>query len=730
MKHAPMKQNPMNQDPINQKRIDQESKDAILAAVWRALSRRSGRGPQDNALGVSALYGPGASSPSRQDSRGSPSIHPSIQSSIEAPIQASTRPSDRPPDTIKARCLRRAASDGDAIARRWHDKDVHGRYRPQQQGWAFDWMEKARLEALSRRWFPGVAANLHRARLYAMAMPRDPVPDITPPGITPEGTIPPDRMPPETTSQGITPETTSPEKTSESKEFEGTPSFAKPHRAKSPRAKTSEDKTSEGKASKGKKLEDKEDFILSAFGAIAKSPCPKQSVWSDRFALYRDALRGALARQQDFAVVARALLDRFSDDVIDPGDPGDPGDMMEPVQSRGQQGDGDKGQTDGPPSGRSEQESPSQGRDRDSMSDAPSAKQDMSVVDSPPSTPSRGGHAMPFSMHPAAAAGGAASMPSYRPYTTRYDLCVPARSLARDDEIAKLYAGFLEKVRDHRDVVNGLSRRLHRILLTQSHHFWRFDQEDGVLDPARLERVIVDPCASLIWKKERRDPLRDTVVSLLIDNSGSMRGMPIAMAALCADILTRTLERCGVRVEILGFTTRAWKGGQSHRQWDRKGRKPHPGRLNDCLHIVYKSADTPYRKSRCHIALMLKEGLLKENIDGEALLWARRRLLQRPEKRRIIAVISDGAPVDDATLCANFSNILEQHLRFAIGVCERSPGVELIAFGIGHDVGRYYRRAVTINEIDTLGQVLLDRVGDVFRQSGKKKASADRYRAR
>jgi cobaltochelatase CobT len=229
-----------------------------------------------------------------------------------------------------------------------------------------------------------------------------------------------------------------------------------------------------------------------------------------------------------------------------------------------------------------------------------------------------------------------------------------------------------------------------------------------------LSRIVIDPFAPLSFKQERETAFRDTVVSLLLDNSGSMRGRPITVAATCADILARTLERCGVKVEILGFTTRAWKGGQSREEWLRAGKPPHPGRLNDLRHIVYKSADSPWRRVRRNLALMMREGLLKENIDGEALDWAHRRLLGRPEQRRILMVISDGAPVDDATLSVNSGNYLERHLRFVIEQIEQRSPVELIAIGIGHDVTRYYRRAVTIVDAEELAGVMMEKLAELF----------------
>ena len=251
-------------------------------------------------------------------------------------------------------------------------------------------------------------------------------------------------------------------------------------------------------------------------------------------------------------------------------------------------------------------------------------------------------------------------------------------------------------------------------LMAQQNRSWDFDLEEGLLDPARLSRVIIDPMHALSFKWEKDTNFRDTVVTLLLDNSGSMRGRPITVAAMCADILARTLERCGVKVEILGFTTRAWKGGQSREAWLAAGKPPNPGRLNDLRHIIYKSADAPWRRARKNLGLMMREGLLKENIDGEALDWAHKRLLARPEQRKILMMISDGAPVDDSTLSVNPGNYLERHLRWIIEEIEQRSPVELIAIGIGHDVTRYYRRAVTIVDAEELGGAMTDKLAELF----------------
>jgi cobaltochelatase CobT len=302
----------------------------------------------------------------------------------------------------------------------------------------------------------------------------------------------------------------------------------------------------------------------------------------------------------------------------------------------------------------------------------------------------------------------------YKPWTTQFDEVVAATDLCDADELARL-RGYLDQQLAHlQSAVSKLANRLQRRLMAQQSRSWDFDQDEGMLDAARLARVVVTPGQSLSYKIERETDFRDTVVTLLIDNSGSMRGRPIGIAAISADILARTLERCGVKTEILGFTTRAWKGGQSRETWLAAGRPPQPGRLNDVRHIVYKKADEPWRRARINLGLMMREGLLKENIDGEALLWAHARLMARPEERRILMVISDGAPVDDSTLSVNSGSYLERHLRQVIGWIEGKSPVELVAIGIGHDVTRYYSRAVTIMDAEQLGGTIIEQLAALF----------------
>ena len=306
----------------------------------------------------------------------------------------------------------------------------------------------------------------------------------------------------------------------------------------------------------------------------------------------------------------------------------------------------------------------------------------------------------------------------YQAYTTKFDEIVAPEDLCDDDELARL-RGFLDQqLVSLQGAVTKLANRLQRRLMAQQSRSWDFDQEEGLLDAARLARIVIDPTRSLSYKIERDMEFRDTVVTLLIDNSGSMRGRPISIAAISADIMARTLERCGVKTEILGFTTRAWKGGQAREDWLAAGRPPMPGRLNDLRHIVYKKADDPWRRARKNLGLMMREGLLKENIDGEALMWAHQRLLARPEDRRILMVISDGAPVDDSTLSVNRAGYLEAHLRKVIEWIEKASPVQLVAIGIGHDVTRYYKRAVTIMDVEQLGGTMIGQMADLFEVEG------------
>ena len=316
----------------------------------------------------------------------------------------------------------------------------------------------------------------------------------------------------------------------------------------------------------------------------------------------------------------------------------------------------------------------------------------------------------------------------YHAYCTDYDEIIEAAQLCEPDELNRLRAHLDQQLSHLQSVIGKLANRLQRRLLAKQVRSWEFDLEEGYLDTARLARVVANPTHALSYKMEKETGFRDTVVSLLIDNSGSMRGRPIVVAAMSADILARTLERCAVKVEILGFTTRAWKGGQSRERWLAQGKRSNAGRLNDLRHIIYKSADQPWRRARRSLGIMLREGLLKENIDGESLLWAHQRLIARPEQRRILMVISDGAPVDDSTLSVNPSNYLERHLRQVIEYIEHHSPVELLAIGIGHDVTRYYERAVTLVDAEQLGGAVMEQLAELF-DSDWEQLAARRRRA-
>jgi cobaltochelatase CobT len=421
-----------------------------------------------------------------------------------------------------------------------------------------------------------------------------------------------------------------------------------------------------------------------------------------------DALALTIDDQQAYATLSRRLLEDLDLETAaepveeEPEDGGEEGEGEEPGSDEGDDSDDDSGAGEGDMEMRREEQ---EGDDDSTSGEEESEGEETAAGED-------GGD----STQPRSARRNWGDEPAsdYKAFTTRFDEIVEAEELCDVDELGRLRAYLDQQMGQMQGVVTRLANRLQRRLMAQQARSWDFDQEEGLLDPARLARVIVSPNHSLSYKVERDTEFKDTVVSLLIDNSGSMRGRPISIAAMCADVLARTLERCGVASEILGFTTRAWKGGQSREQWLGEGRPPQPGRLNDLRHIVYKRADEPYRHSRRNLGLMMREGLLKENIDGEALLWAHRRLLGRPEERRILMVISDGAPVDDSTASANGGTYLERHLRQVIGWIEQKSDVELAAIGIGHDVTRYYSRAVTIMDAEQLGGALIEQLAALF----------------
>ncbi len=421
-----------------------------------------------------------------------------------------------------------------------------------------------------------------------------------------------------------------------------------------------------------------------------------------------DALALALDDQSAFAALTQSMLAHLNltEGDIDPSDADDGGEDADDAQDQDgdseDDGDGEAGQADAraePQEGEGEEtEADYDGQDMDDQDGADGEMGDDGMQ--PVNPQRRNWDHLPQS--------------DYKIWSTKFDETITATELADEEELNRLRAYLDQQLSNLQSVVTKLANRLQRRLMAQQNRSWDFDQEEGMLDAARLARVVVSPGSSLSYKIERETDFRDTVVTLLIDNSGSMRGRPISIAAISADILARTLERCGVKTEILGFTTRAWKGGQAREDWLASGRQPMPGRLNDLRHIIYKKADEPWRHAKRNLGLMMREGLLKENIDGEALLWAHNRLIARAEDRRILMVISDGAPVDDSTLSVNHGGYLEQHLRKVIEMIETRSPVQLVAIGIGHDVTRYYKRAVTIMDVEQLGGTMIEQLAGLF----------------
>ncbi len=429
-----------------------------------------------------------------------------------------------------------------------------------------------------------------------------------------------------------------------------------------------------------------------------------------------DGLKGALEDQQIFAKLVRHMLssmqmaEDLGDDDFDPEEAENPNDEEQPRSNETENEEvEEEAGSDAAPAEQSD--AADDEFDEGEMDGAEMSDDDMSdEADEHSETPGE-------TRRPNNPFDDFNEKVDYHIFTQEFDEEVLAEELCDEAELDRLRA-FLDKQLAHlQGAVGRLANRLQRRLMAQQNRSWDFDLEEGYLDPARLVRLIIDPMQPLSFKKERDTQFRDTVVSLVLDNSGSMRGRPITVAATCADILARTLERCGVKVEILGFTTKAWKGGQARENWLAGGKTANPGRLNDLRHIVYKSADAPWRRSRRNLGLMMREGLLKENIDGEALMWAHSRLIARPEQRKILMMISDGAPVDDSTLSVNPGNYLERHLRAVIEQIETRSPVELLAIGIGHDVTRYYRKAVTIVDADELAGAMTEQLADLFEEN-------------
>ena len=426
-----------------------------------------------------------------------------------------------------------------------------------------------------------------------------------------------------------------------------------------------------------------------------------------------DRLDEVIEDQRKFADAVHDLLD-----ALELGDRQD-ADQDDEDQDENEEGEQDQSGADGTPDGDSQQEMSAEQVEASSEETAESAEAAQSQASDTFEDGDVGEDEQPGDTTRPPLRGNEPRGPEYHAFAPRFDEVVAAEDLCDHEELERLRS-YLDKQLAHlQGVVARLANRLQRRLMAQQNRAWDFDLEEGVLDPARLTRVVTDPLHPLSFKHEKEATFRDTVVTLLLDNSGSMRGRPITVAATCADILARTLERCGVKVEILGFTTRAWKGGQSREAWLAAGKPANPGRLNDLRHIIYKAADAPWRRARKNLGLMMREGLLKENIDGEALDWAHKRLLGRPEQRKILMMISDGAPVDDFTLSVNPGNYLERHLRHIIEEIETRSPVQLIAIGIGHDVTRYYRRAVTIVDAEELGGAITEKLAELFSETSE-----------
>ena len=424
-----------------------------------------------------------------------------------------------------------------------------------------------------------------------------------------------------------------------------------------------------------------------------------------------DHLKDALHDQQAFAKLSRELISALdmADELGDDPDKGEENEEQDADEDSGERNETPEGQEQDSES-QAEQMEQGEGETESAELEAQAIESDEQPDDEQADENTNGEEPfrpqLPFSSN--------THEDFYKVYANSFDEIVEADDLCDAEELTRLRAYLDKQLSNLQGVVARLANRLQRRLMAQQNRSWEFDLEEGILDSAKLMRVVIDPMHPLSFKMEKDTNFRDTVVTLLIDNSGSMRGRPITVAATCADILARTLERCGVKTEILGFTTRAWKGGQAREKWLGAGKPANPGRLNDLRHIVYKAADQPWRRARRNLGLMMREGLLKENIDGEALIWAHNRLLGRSEQRRIMMVISDGAPVDDSTLSVNSGNYLERHLRQVIIDIENRSPIELIAIGIGHDVTRYYKRAVTIVDAEELGGAMTEKLAELF----------------
>lgn len=462
-------------------------------------------------------------------------------------------------------------------------------------------------------------------------------------------------------------------------------------------------------------------FIRQLMTGQQLSPAVSNSInlWKDFFEEHSggnfDNLRSVLTNQAAFARLTRQIISDlgYGDQLGNDPDQSNDSEEEEAQEEEEPQSSGEDNTQKNEEAGAenlqddSDDQAETQLESKDTLNVDDAEKQEGSQLEAPPTPPPAPNHSD--------------ADPSYKVYTTLFDEVVKAEELADTAELERLRKYLDQQLDLIKGAVSRLANKLQRRLQAQQNRSWLFDLEEGTLDAGRLARVVASPTLPLSFKEEKDTEFRDTVVTILIDNSGSMRGRPISIAAICADILARTLERCGVKVEILGFTTRAWKGGQSREKWQNDNRQTLPGRLNDLRHIIYKSADTPWRRAKLNLGLMMKEGLLKENIDGEALEWAHRRISMRLEDRKILMVISDGAPVDDSTLSTNSASFLEQHLRKVISMIETRKTAELIAIGIGHDVTRYYEHALTITDVEQLAGAMTEKLAALFERDPKKK---------
>ncbi|MGF1476073.1 MAG: cobaltochelatase subunit CobT [Geminicoccaceae bacterium] len=555
----------------------------------------------------------------------------------------------------------RGEADGFALRVRHHDTKLHRQFQPQGETASalFDALEQVRVEAVGCSRMAGVKANLAMAQAARLSQPT-------------EGNIK-DQAP---------------------------------------------DRADEGALAQVAELYIRERLLDFQAPTMYRPMVERWREFLDhRLATGLGDLKECIQDQSEFALQVRDMLKNLGlEDELDPLPPDQEEQESEDQDGKDPQGSGEE-EADQDQGGSSDQDaSDSEGDSGDDDEEMAGDSEEQGGEDEmqPVGSDQDAGEEAPQNLPQLTAVPG--DPESYSVFTHAHDQIIEADELCSQAELTRLRMQLDQSLERFQGMIARMANRLQRKLMAQQTRSWLFDLDEGLLDTARLPRVVVTPGSPLSFKQEKDTEFRDTVVTLLIDNSGSMRGRPIAVAAACGDILARTLERCGVKVEILGFTTRAWKGGQSREAWLRAGKPGNPGRLNDLRHIVYKNADAPWRRARRSLGLMLREGILKENIDGEAILWAHQRIANRPEQRKILMVISDGAPVDDSTLSANPGNYLEKHLRDVIDHVENRSPVELVAIGIGHDVTRYYQRAVTISDPEQLGGAMLGKLTELFEE--------------